>query len=72
MNQEEYDAIAEIIKIEKDSWESQYVKCSLINISVKLANYFEKEEIPSVSETERFQKNRFDREQFLKDCGVRE
>ena len=68
MNKREYDTIAKIIKICKDNK-------PLVNpekyIAIQLANYFETNEhiVGQVNGKPIFKKL-FEKEQFLKDCGV--
>ena len=65
MNQKDYKAISEIIAI-KGSSESKTTKIYRKFLVTKLADYFNKEEESNPP----VKLHKFNREQFLKNCGV--
>ena len=74
MDKKDYKAIAEIIKVRKEHFavcdkkdfngDSYIMACN--EISKDLADYFENRELPAMSG----KIDLFNKEQFLKDCGV--
>ena len=66
MNQKDYKEIAGIIKGCHISGERNLVIDEmLIHLANRLADYFEREETIMV-----FKENKFNKQQFLKECGV--
>lgn len=82
MNQTDYKAIAEIIRICKEG-QKQYgifAACAVEAVALELADYFEKEDAYTIRGDRDNKGNYieypicriFNRQQFLKDCGVSE
>ncbi len=76
MDKKDYDAIAEIL-IEHKKWvdkgDCKGVNHLLVSLSDELANHFEREDIHCECGhcPEWFKNHRFNRQQFLKACGVK-